>query len=297
MFDRKELKAQAKLRMKESEPRYWKVMLIWFAAAMLVPTVILGLVSTPFDQLTVMIASGIDPGMALSLVGGSAAVGMVLSIVLSLYQMVMTFGLTNYSLKLWRGSECGWRTLFEGFGYTWRVIGSQLLVGLFSVLWALLLMIPYAVIIAVGVMMDNGLGIFLVVLGYIAFLVGLVVIVLRYSLTTLALADHPELGALSAIRRSKELMKGHKGQYFVLSLSFIGWILLSSLLVIVLSALAGAGVLSGTGILFSLLTAVATLPMYLWLEPYMQLSFAGFYDALNAEQQPEVEPLNEYPQF
>ena len=43
------------------------------------------------------------------------------------------------------------------------------------------------------------------------------------------MADHPELTASEAIDRSKELMDGHKGELFILHLTFIGWDLLASL--------------------------------------------------------------------
>lgn len=299
MFDRKALKAEAKLRMKESEPRYWKVMLIWFLVAALAPAVIMGVVGSPLEQAMLMMAGGIHPGMALSLVGGTIALAAVLGIVFALYQIVMSFGLARYALKLWRKEECGERTLFEGFAFVWRVIGTNLLVALFTILWSLLLVIPYAVIVAVGAWLGNGFGIFLMVVGYIAFIVGLIVIVLRYALVNYALADQPELGALGAIQRSKELMKGNKGKFFVMELSFLGWIILAAIPTGIVSGLGTAGVIPAAGILFTILVNVATLPIYLWLEPYMQLCFAGFYDTMNQVEpvEPVVEPLDENPQF
>jgi len=301
MFDRKALKAEARLRMKESQPRYWKVMLIWVLAGVLAPTLVTSLGTAlagggSVDEYYMMAASGIDPTVLLSMFGKSILVALFLSIVVSFYQCVMNFGIVNYSLKLWRREECGGRTLFDGFTMVWRVIGTQVLIAVFVMLWALLFAIPVGIIAAVAIMMDNGFGIFLMVLAYIAYMVVLVIISLKYSLAMPALADEPELGALGAINRSKELMNGHKGAYFVLNLSFIGWVLLCSLLIGILSGLTGAGVLPMPAWLSSLLTVVAGLPVYLWLEPYMQISVAGFYDAL-CPKQPEIEPLNEYPEF
>ena len=43
--------------------------------------------------------------------------------------------------------------------------------------------------------------------------------------------------------------------------------------------------------------AAAGLPIYLWLNPYMYLTTAGFYDALCPKQPPYYEPLNERPSF
>ena len=51
----------------------------------------------------------------------------------------------------------------------------------------------------------------------------------RYAMTPFIMADYPELTASEAIDRSKELMDGHKGELFMLHLSFIGWDILAAL--------------------------------------------------------------------
>ena len=64
------------------------------------------------------------------------------------------------------------------------------------------------------------------------------------------LAQNPDIGVMDAIGQSKELMRGHKGRLFWLSLTFIGWVLLSVLTF-------------GIG--------------FLWLNPYMEAAQAAFY--------------------
>lgn len=51
----------------------------------------------------------------------------------------------------------------------------------------------------------------------------------RYALTPFLLAEHPDMTAGEAIRTSKALMDGHKGDLFCLDLSFLGWALLCML--------------------------------------------------------------------
>jgi uncharacterized membrane protein len=46
-------------------------------------------------------------------------------------------------------------------------------------------------------------------------------------MTNYILLDHPEYTVNQAITKSRELMKGHKGELFVLQLTFIGWFILS----------------------------------------------------------------------
>ena len=70
---------------------------------------------------------------------------------------------------------------------------------------------------------------------------------------------------MESVADSKALMQGQKWRYFVLGLSFIGWVLLC-----VLTLFIG----------------------FLWLDPYMQATFSAFYlertGQLDLEPQPEA---------
>jgi len=81
---------------------------------------------------------------------------------------------------------------------------------------------------------------------------------LAYSMAFNIMYDNPEIKPLEAIKRSQIMMKGYKGKLFLLELSFIGWAFLC-----VLSL--------GIG--------------YLWLNPYMNLSIANFYENLKRRQE------------
>jgi len=85
---------------------------------------------------------------------------------------------------------------------------------------------------------------------------------LAYSMTFFILADEPELGASDALAKSKRMMRGYKWKYFCLNLRFIGWAILC-----VISL--------GIG--------------FLWLIPYMQISYAKFYEDVKTEYQVNLE--------
>lgn len=113
-------------------------------------------------------------------------------------------------------------------GFTdWKrnVIG-MFLASLFTFLWMLLLIVP-------GVIKG-----------------------LAYSFTPFILKEHPELSPRDAIRLSVSMMEGHKWDFFLLCLSFFGWILLSILTL-------------GIGLL--------------WLVPYMYTTYVAFYEDVRAE--------------
>jgi uncharacterized membrane protein len=80
---------------------------------------------------------------------------------------------------------------------------------------------------------------------------------ISYSQTFYIIADNPEIDAMDAISKSKKMMRGYKWKYFCLGLRFTGWALLCILTL-------------GIGLF--------------WLMPYMQTSFAKFYDDLKANQ-------------
>lgn len=80
---------------------------------------------------------------------------------------------------------------------------------------------------------------------------------LAYALTPFILAENPEIPAYDAIKLSEKMMMGHKWDLFILILSFIGWFILACLTF-------------GIG--------------FLWLTPYVQMSFCEFYEDIKAEQ-------------
>jgi uncharacterized membrane protein len=136
-------------------------------------------------------------------------------------------GLTMFFLALSRGESVCIELIFKGFNRFGTAMAASLLVGLFTFLWTLLLIVP----------------------GIIASI--------SYSQTFYILADNPGIDSMDAISKSKKMMYGYKWKYFCLLLPFIGWALLCILTL-------------GVG--------------YLWLVPYMQTSFAKFYDDLKANQ-------------
>ena len=113
-----------------------------------------------------------------------------------------------------------------GFANWGRNVWGMLLMTIFVFLWTMLLIIPG------------------------------IIKAFAYALVPYILVDKPELSANQAIDLSIKMMKGHKFDYFWLSLSFIGW-----------------------GIL-----AICTLGIGLfWLLPYIYTTYAAFYEDVKAE--------------
>lgn len=89
-----------------------------------------------------------------------------------------------------------------------------------------------------------------------------IIAAIGYSMTFFILTDEPELGASDALAKSKRMMRGYKWKYFCLNLRFIGW-----------------------GILCMISLGIG----FLWLIPYMQISYAKFYEDVKTEYQVTIE--------
>lgn len=182
----------------------------------------------------------------------------------------LALGAIGFSITIARGQTAGMDLLFAGFRRMWPAMGAIALIMIFTALWLLLSLLPFIlwfVILLVGqrLRLENlpddsaalwsllGPHIAVFVLAGIVYMVAMTVLALRYSQTLYVLWDNPDIGPLEAVRRSVAMMRGRKGKLFLLGLRFIGWAFLAMLT-------------CGIG--------------FLWLIPYMMISYAHFYDDL-----------------
>ncbi len=118
----------------------------------------------------------------------------------ALFVGVVIFGYAAFNVELIKRKTAKVGALFggmfKGFLKKW---GTSLLMGLYTFLWSLLFFIP----------------------GLIKYY--------AYSMTPYIMQEKPGIGMNQAITKSREIMKGHKWQLFLLDLSFTGWMLLSVL--------------------------------------------------------------------
>ena len=217
MRSRQEIKAIGKEQFKLN---YWNCVL----AALLV-TAVMGVVTwmTNGEEIVQMVNG--QPGQATITVRSNA--GGLLALLLG---GPIAVGLNYFFVKNVRGErdELSVTTPFtEAFKNYPRKLGGSLWMGLFVFLWALLFVIP-------GIIKG-----------------------ISYSMTQYLLADCPNVKARDALKLSMRMMNGHKWEYFVMGLSFLGWILLSALTLGILSVF--------------------------YVDPYMRSSFAEYYLELRDE--------------
>lgn len=280
-LNRKELKTQARQAIRASVPAFWKVSLVYL------------LLTTALNTLVDLVVPPFQP-QSLYLGGGLSWLSLFITILLTLYLWVMRFGYTLWSLRTARAQQPGLGALMEGFGMAGRVVLMELVILLYSFLWALLLSVGFALVLLFlsSVLMGYQAAVIVGMLIAVGIYAAIFAIMLRYAMAPYLLADYPDDGVSAAVRRSVEMMRGRKWDLFKLYFSFLGWELLGILISILvcLPVLAGilATVTSGippveiynaivTNSLVTTLTALATIPLYLWLMPYRSTAVALFY--------------------
>ncbi|EJR00495.1 hypothetical protein II5_05210 [Bacillus cereus MSX-A1] len=93
-------------------------------------------------------------------------------------------------------------------------------------------------------------------LWFLLFIIPGIIKSFSYAMTYFIINDHPEYSINQAITESRRMMDGHKMEYFILCLSFIGWFILSCITL-------------GIG--------------FLWLIPYFYTTSAAFYEEIAEE--------------
>ena len=141
-----------------------------------------------------------------------------------------TLGLARFNLNLYRRTQPAFSDIFSYFVYFGSAFVMNLLRTIYIFLWTLCLVIP-------GIMASYS-----------------------YVMAPFIMAENPEMDANDVLGASKQMMYGHRFEYFCMELSFIGWQILCL-------CTAGIG--------------------FIFLMPYMNAARTAFYhDLLALHQQP-----------
>lgn len=110
----------------------------------------------------------------------------------------------------------------------------------------------------------------LVMLGYITIAVLVTIKMMLYVLSYYIAVSNENLTPKEAVLESERLMRGNRGRYFCLVLSFIGWSFLAGL---------ASGIVSISGI--TILSSIVAEVGVILLTPYMTFSIIAFYQELS----------------
>lgn len=205
---------------------------------------------------------------------GSMAFGLIVcyvmiifgSLIASVIGSNLTLGLYSLCLKNTHGETVGFSEIFTPLKrHWWRSFALFFMMELKAFLWMSILYLPALFMVTIPVILRSegsthialpivcAIGWILLIASIVLFVIAMI----RYSMAPMVFLSNPSLGVFSAIRESKRLMKGHKGEMFILELSFIGWYLL-------------AGLASGIGMIF--------------LNPYLYTAYCVFFNELTGQE-------------
>lgn len=149
---------------------------------------------------------------------------------------------------------------FSNFGKVWNIFGNMLLKILPYVLGIILGI--FFIVFGVALLVLSFNYSFMIAIGFILYFICLVLLIPKsfsYSLSYALLYDNPNMNGAEIVEKSETLMKNNRWKLFCLYFSFIGWSILCAFTL-------------GIG--------------YLWLIPYVMVSFTVFYDNLIASNEP-----------
>ncbi len=192
-------------------------------------------------------------------------IGGVASIIISL---PLSYGFIACFIKLKRGEDFTYTDFlqigFSSFSKVWAVFGNIVT----KLIIPIAIFIVFVVILAFGAAATTTSGIlggsaeatvgfsFVTIIGLIGYIASLIYITIKgylYSLSYYLLYDNETMSGKEIVEESARLMNGNRWSFFWLSLTFIGWAILSA---------------------FTLYIGC------LWLIPYIMVSFVCFYESL-----------------
>lgn len=183
-------------------------------------------------------------------------------------------------LRILRKEDCSAATAFEGFHHYLQSFFAYILVAVYSLLWGLCTIFPGTIVLMLCAL--NPVLLIVGVAVFIAAFIGYIWLTMRYSMVYFIASDDRSLPSSLAVKYSVALMKGRIGKYFLLQLSFIGWLILAAI-----PAAIGAGFMAASAtdtmsvkMIAVCLFAVSFVAVSV-LEVYIYTSNAVFYSTVS----------------
>lgn len=197
MWTRQELKQRGKTAFKRN---YWKCVLAALVILFLTGASAAGSRSNSdstfnSDISSISSSTGMSTNVVIAIFAGIAGVSLLISLLIwTFLRNPLLVGADRFFLMNAQGpagiAEIGYS--FGGGRYL-KTVGAMFLSNLFCILWGLLLIVP-------GIMKAYD-----------------------YYMVSYIMADDPDMTAMEALQKSKEMMYGHRWETFKLNLSFLGW--------------------------------------------------------------------------
>ena len=274
MIDRKKLKADARLAMREARPHP-----IWVTLAIAVILAVLtGLsmyISGYFETLAELLRQAASGELVESIMAGeetaiasegASGFGAFLVMAMEMMMAVLSLGYTLYCLRISRHVKASVGDVFDAFGYFLRAVVLRVMKSLvllmIGLVFALALSFLLTAVIIVSILVlynapEETPEMLLAVMNAPWFLplsaaltyIPIIAASYFYRLAEFFMLDNPGMSAIQSLSMSRMAMRGRKWQLFKLDLSFLGWVILSAVPFVAL-----------------------------WVQPYITVTMANLYN-------------------
>ena len=238
-LDRSVIKERSRQIIRDSNPKVLTASLIVIALSVVISMLSSRLVGVSVNDLQrylQYVQQGETDAALRYLAAHSPSAGArLVDLLLTCVNAIVGLGFLIFLLNSLRATAPDLGNLLDGFNYWWKLLLLNLVCGFFIALWSLLFVVP----------------------GIIA--------AYRYSMANYILVNRPDIGIMECIRESKRMTQGHKGELFMLDLSFLGWFLLC-------------------------LVPVLGWILQVWVSPYRSLSVLQYYERYSGYAAPAEEP-------
>lgn len=136
-------------------------------------------------------------GIIQSIFGTESFIAFIVSLIVELLLVPLSIGFYGYILGFVKNDEFNRDAIFEPYNNTFKIIGANILMS------------------------------FLIMLGMFFFVVPGIYLSFSYSLVPYLLITRKDLSITETLALSRKMMNGHKLDYFILGLSFIGWVMIT----------------------------------------------------------------------
>ena len=223
----------------------------------------------------VYVALSLIVGFVEGLIGKGKILYTIIDLAYLVISIPLSFGLVISFMKLKRDEEVScfdfFKDGFSRFGKSWGIWFQTFIRLLLPIICFVLIIILMAGLTIFakasnGTTVANPMSPVISLISVVLYIATIVYVVSRALLYAIAYNigyDNPELSSKACVLKSEALMKGNRGNYFLLELSFIGWAILACFTL-------------GIG--------------FLWLLPYMQVATVCFYERVA---KPEVKKVEE----
>ena len=209
-YNRVELKARARESMRHSAMSPYVTALIYCAVMYIISLLSARLMRVDGLTLAQILGSGTfldnpDAVVRWYISVRPGVLAYIIDLLLNFMTWLLYADFVVFVLRMIRQQRNSLWNLMDGFQNFLKIIGLNILTGIFVALWSLLFVIP----------------------GIIA--------AYRYRFALYNLCENPELGVMDALNMSKQQTRGYKLDLFVLDVTFLGWSLLCVLTAGILS--------------------------------------------------------------